>query len=216
MDYIAQLMFNSPPGLSDAMDLAKMIAIQKMIEPLRSPKFRIWYQTRTGLLSYPQDVRAARAHLSASIYLQMALNPHIIHVVSQSEADHAATPADVIEACTMAKRVIESALKGQPDMVRDARVQDRADDLVREAGITIDAIRSIHLGADHDPLTDPATLARAVEMGILDAPQLMDNPIARGKIKSRIDQGRCICVDEDGTELQEEERIRQVWKDKKG
>ena len=25
-DYIAQMMFNSPPGLSDAMDLAKMLA----------------------------------------------------------------------------------------------------------------------------------------------------------------------------------------------
>ncbi len=33
-DYIAQLMFNSPPGLSDAMDLAKMLAILDLIEPL--------------------------------------------------------------------------------------------------------------------------------------------------------------------------------------
>jgi hypothetical protein len=215
-DYIAQLMFNSPPGLSDAMDLAKMIAIQKMIEPLCSPNFRIWYETRTGLLSYPQDVRAARAHLSASIYLQMALSPQIIHVVSQSEADHAATADDVIEACTMAKWVIESALKGQPDMLRSARVQDRADELVREAGFTIGAIRSIHHGTDRDALTDPATLASAVKQGILDAPQLMNNPIARGMIKSRIEKGRCICVDEGGTMLREEERIHKVMKDKKG
>ncbi len=215
-EYIAQLMFNCPPGLSDVLDLAKMIAIQKMIEPLRGPEFHIWYQTRTGLLSYPQDVRAARAHLSASIYLQMALSPHIIHVVSQSEADHAATSDDVIEACTMAKWVIESAIKGQPDMLHNARVQDRADELVREAHFTIDAIRSIHLGEDCDPLTYPATLSRAVEMGILDAPQLKNNPIASGKIKSRIDHGKCICVDEDGIVLQEEERIRQVMKEKKG
>jgi hypothetical protein len=33
-DYIAQLMFNSPPGLSDAMDLAKMLAVIALIEPL--------------------------------------------------------------------------------------------------------------------------------------------------------------------------------------
>src|SRR5512142_761927 len=33
-DYIAQLMFNSPPGLSDAMDLAKMLAVLDMIFPL--------------------------------------------------------------------------------------------------------------------------------------------------------------------------------------
>ena len=37
-DYIAQLMFNSPPGLSDAMDLAKMLAVMDMIAPIaRSP-----------------------------------------------------------------------------------------------------------------------------------------------------------------------------------
>ncbi len=33
-DYVAQLMFNSPPGLSDAMDLAKMLAVLQLIEPL--------------------------------------------------------------------------------------------------------------------------------------------------------------------------------------
>ena len=33
-DYIAQMMFNSPPGLSDAMDLAKMLACLELIEPL--------------------------------------------------------------------------------------------------------------------------------------------------------------------------------------
>ena len=31
-----------------------------------------------------------------------------------------------------------------------------------------------------DPLTDPATLARAVTLGILDAPQLRNNPFAHG------------------------------------
>jgi methylmalonyl-CoA mutase cobalamin-binding subunit len=66
-DYIAQLMFNSPPGLSDAMDLAKMLAVLDLIEPLAGPDFHIWQQTRTGLLSYPLDPDAARAHLAASV-----------------------------------------------------------------------------------------------------------------------------------------------------
>ena len=74
-DYIAQMMFNSPPGTSDAMDLAKMLAIKALIEPLEDENFRIWRQTRTGLLSYPLEENAARAHLAASIYLQMALKP---------------------------------------------------------------------------------------------------------------------------------------------
>ncbi|HSM23304.1 MAG TPA: cobalamin B12-binding domain-containing protein, partial [Anaerolineaceae bacterium] len=80
-DYIAQFMFNSPPGTSDAMDLAKMVAILKLVEPLQDDQFRIWRQTRTGLLSFPLNPIAAKAHLATSVYLQMALNPHIIHVV---------------------------------------------------------------------------------------------------------------------------------------
>src|SRR6185503_21105911 len=72
-DYIGQFMFNSPPGHGDSMDLAKMLAVLQLIEPLATDTFHIWKQTRTGLLSYPVDVTAARAHLAASVYLQMAL-----------------------------------------------------------------------------------------------------------------------------------------------
>ena len=80
-DYIAQLMFNSPPGLSDAMDLAKMLAVLDLIEPLaENENFRIWRQTRTGLLSYPLDPAAARGHLAASDLpadgAQAAHHPH--------------------------------------------------------------------------------------------------------------------------------------------
>ncbi|NMC54466.1 MAG: cobalamin B12-binding domain-containing protein, partial [Chloroflexi bacterium] len=106
-DYIAQFMFNSPPGHSDAMDLAKMLAILRMIAPLAGPDFRIWKQTRTGLLSYPLEPAAARAHLATSVYLQMALQPDIVHVVGFTEADHAATADDVIESCQLARRAIE-------------------------------------------------------------------------------------------------------------
>jgi methylmalonyl-CoA mutase cobalamin-binding subunit len=52
-DYIAQFMFNSPPDTSDAMDLAKMMTVLRLLEPLESSDFRVWKQTRTGLLSYP-------------------------------------------------------------------------------------------------------------------------------------------------------------------
>jgi len=70
-----------PAGTSDAMDLAKMSALLEMIASLADANFHIWRQTRTGLLSYPLEPNAARAHLSASIYLQMALKPDIVHIV---------------------------------------------------------------------------------------------------------------------------------------
>jgi len=208
-DYIAQFMFNSPPGLSDAMDLAKMLACLDLIEPLGGPGFRIWKQTRTGLLSYPLDEDAARGHLSASVYLQMALSPHIVHVVSHTEAHHAATAGEVVEACKLARRAIENALRGQPDMSCDPAVQQRREELVREARGTLDAIRGLAGPGVDDPLTDAATLTRAVTAGILDAPHLLNNPFARGQIVSRVDgRGACVAVSpETGLLLSEQERI---------
>lgn len=209
-DYIAQFMFNSPPGLSDAMDLAKMLAVLELIEPLAGPDFRIWRQTRTGLLSHPLDLDAARGHLAASVYLQMALHPHILHVVGHTEAHHAATAEDVIEACKLARRAIENALRGAPDMTADPAVQERKAELVREAQVTLAAIQRLHRDGDGaDPYTSAETLARAVALGLLDAPQLRNNAFAPGRVITQIDKrGACVAVDRmNGRTLPEEERL---------
>lgn len=205
-DYIAQLMFNSPPGHSDAMDLAKMLAVLELIEPLRGPDFRIWKQTRTGLLSYPLDPTAARAHLAASVYLQMALRPHILHVVGYNEADHAATAEDVIESCGLARRASENALRGAPDMTVDPAVQARKRQIMAEARLILAAIEALDPNSP-DPLADPVTLARAVQIGILDAPQLRNNRFARGAVRTRILNGACVSVDGDGHPLSEAEQL---------
>lgn len=206
-DYIAQFMFNSPPGVSDAMDLAKMLAAVRMIEPLAGPEFRIWKQTRTGLLSYPVDFTAARAHLATSVYLQMALQPHIVHVVGFTEADHAATAGDVIESCGLARRAIENALRGSPDMLADPAIERRASHLISEANRTLDAIRSLAGKEVVDPLLDPAVLSMAVTSGILDAPQLRQNPYGRGEIITRVIQGGCDAVGPDGKSITEADRL---------
>jgi methylmalonyl-CoA mutase cobalamin-binding subunit len=221
-DYIAQMMFNSPPGLSDAMDLAKMLACLEIVAPLaNSPVpvrgqgqgFRIWRQTRTGLLSYPLDPDAARAHLATTVYLQMALRPHVLHVVGHTEAHHAATATDVVEACKLARRSVENAYRGQPDMTADPAIQLRKEELVREASVTLDAIQALAEPGVADPFVDPATLARAVTGGVLDAPHLRNNPFARGQIDTRIDaRGACIAVDSDtGQPLSERERIGRLY-----
>jgi len=194
-DYIAQMMFNSPPGMSDAMDLAKMMASLRLIAPLEKDDFRIWRQTRTGLLSYPLEPAAARAHLAASIYVQMALRPHIVHIVGHTEADHAATPGDVIEAAHMAQRAIENSLRGAPDMTSDPAILSRTDELVEEAWMTLNAIQARAPFESEDVWTDPAALAWAVETGILDAPHLKNNAFARGEVQTRIDpRGACRAI----------------------
>ena len=195
-DYIAQMMFNSPPGLSDAMDLAKMVACLRITENLQGPDFRIWRQTRTGLLSYPLDPIEASGHLAASVYLQMALNPHILHIVGHTEAHHAATADDVIMACGLARRAVENAIRGMPKMTADPDVQIRATELVTEAQETLQAIRDLAGTDGDDPFTSPSVLARAVSLGILDAPHLQNNPYAKGSIVTRIDRrGTGISVD---------------------
>jgi hypothetical protein len=206
-DYIAQMMFNSPPGTSDAMDLAKMAALLEMCADVESESFKIWRQTRTGLLSYPLEPNAARAHLAASIYVQMSLKPHIVHVVGHSEADHAATADDVIAACLMARRSIENALSGQPDPLADPKVQGRKEHLIREAQTTLQAIRNIYQGDPGDALSDPANLSEVVKQGILDAPHLKNNPFARGKIQTRILDGACDAIDDQGNVLSEKKRL---------
>jgi hypothetical protein len=211
-DYIAQLMFNSPPGTSGAMDLAKMLAALKLIEPLAGPNFHIWKQTRTGLLSYPLDINAARSHLATSIYLQMALRPHIIHVVGHTEAHHAASADNIIEDCGIARKAIENALAGAPDMITNPTIQTRVDYLVSEAGVTLQAIQHFVGGNSSDAWINPEILAKSVRLGILDAPQLRNNPFALGQIKTRMLNGACIATDPAGFPLNEAERLENLLK----
>ncbi|MBN1284728.1 MAG: methionine synthase [Anaerolineae bacterium] len=207
-DYITTYMFESPPHLSNAMDLAKCLAQIALVESFAGPDFRVWRQTRTGLLSYPLAVPPARAHLAQSVMLQMAVQPHIIHVVGYTEADHAATAGEVIESAQMAGYVAEVALRGSPDMAADPRVQARKEELIAETQVLLDAIRALgaRAGVD-DPLTDPATLARAVKIGLLDAPQLVNNAYAPGAIRTRSIGGAIWAVDDAGHPLRERERV---------
>jgi hypothetical protein len=218
-DYIAQMMFNSPPGLSDAMDLAKMLALLEMVAPLASSeqgaggesRFNVYRQTRVGLLSHPLDPEAARGHLAAATYLQMALKPQIVHVVGHTEAHHAATAEDVIAACKIARRAIENAVAGSPDMTADPRVQARKQELIAEARVTLDAIRALAGPEVPDPLVDSSTLARAVTVGILDAPHLRNNRYACGRVVTRIDErGACVAVDAAGRPLSETDRLAEL------
>lgn len=209
-DYITTYMFETPPHLSNRMDLAKSLAQIELAESHADVGFRVWRQTRTGLLSYPVDLRHARAHLAESIYLQMALRPSIVHVVGYVEADHAATPEEVIESCEMARRVVQTCLRGAPDLTADAEVQRRKEELVAEAMVLVDAIRQLGAGRVEDALSDPATLARAVEIGLLDTPQLQNNAYAPGRVRTRAISGAIVAVDEAGRAMSERERIRRL------
>ena len=208
--YVAQFMWNTPPAMTPAMDLAKMLAKADLIGSLESPDFRVLRECRAGLASLAPDPQVAKGQLAASTMLGLAIDPQIIHVVAFCEADHAATPPEIIESCRIVQGVLKNALFGLADMSANPAVQGRRRELVDEAVILLDALRD--LGKESpDPFADADVLARAVRSGLLDAPHLAGNPEGRGAIRTHIIDGACRAVDGNGAPLRERERIQTVF-----
>jgi hypothetical protein len=206
-DYVQQLMFNNPPSTSPAMDLGKMLAKLELVEGLQNVHFRVWRETRGGLTSYPPDPYVACGHLAATVSLQMQLKPHIVHIVGPTEAHHATTAEELIQACKIADGAISQCLLGLPDMTGDPRVQRRKLDLLADAAVLLDAIAQL-AAPGCDPFTDPDTLASAVDIGLLDAPHLRGNRAACGRVVTRMIGGACVAVDPvTGRPVPETERI---------
>jgi hypothetical protein len=206
-DYVQQLMFNNPPSTSPTMDLGKMLAKLELVEALQNEHFRVWRETRGGLTSYPPDPSVARGHLAATVTLQMQLRPHIVHIVGHTEAHHATTAAELIEACRIADGAISQCLLGLPDMTADAGVQRRKAELLADAAVLLGALAEL-APPGRDPYTDADTLARAVEVGLLDAPHLRGNAAACGKVVTRMVGGACLAVcPATGKPLAESERV---------
>lgn len=210
-DYIAQYMFNTPPGTSGVMDLAKMLAKQELIEGLADESFRVYAEVRAGLSSFPVDLAKAKGQLAYATYLGMALRPQILHVVAYCEADHAATPDEIIESCKIARQVVEQSLFGQLDPTADPIVQQRKAELLAEANVLLQAIGQLGQGLA-DPYADAVTLARAIKVGLLDAPHLKGNPNAQGSLTTKMVNGACYAYDyAKGQILKEEERVQQIF-----
>jgi len=78
--------------------------------------------------------------------------------------------------------------------------------------IIIEAIKE--LGRDfEDPLVEPEVIYNAVKFGILDAPGLKGMSVARARFDTRIINGACYAVDEEGKILSEEKRIEIIRKE---
>jgi hypothetical protein len=209
-NYVQQLMFNNPPNTSPIMDLGKMLAKLDLVEGLESASFKVWRETRGGLTSYPPDPHVACGHLAASVTLQMQLKPDIVHIVGPTEAHHATTATELIEACRITDGAISQCLLGAPDMTADPRVQRRRSVLLEEAAVLLHAIAEL-APPGVDPFTDAGTLASAVEIGLMDAPHLRGNATACGKIVTRMVNGACVAIAPDtGKPIPEAERVETI------
>jgi hypothetical protein len=201
---VLQMMLNNPPGISPAMDVAKMAAMEALVRARVGSGVTLLRQTRGGLFSMPLDQDRARGQLAAAVRTGMLLHPDIIHVVGHTEAHHATGPGELIAACTLAHQVVDDALLGLPDPLADPAVAARRDHLVEEASHLLAAVEERFPGA---AAGDPAALAGAVRGGWLDAPYLAGSRVAAGVTVTVVDGG-CDAVDPvSGRSLSERQRL---------
>ena len=205
--YIAQFMFNTPRLTSGKMDLAKMLAKLEMIKMLEDDNFICIREVRAGLTHFSIDQNIAKGQLASSTLLALALRPQILHVVSFSEADHAATADDVIESCKIVRGVIKNAWREFPDLTLDKEVITRKKHLIKEAKVILNEIKRRFGKGTADPFSDPETLVQLVRSGILDAPQLKNNPVALGLIRTMPINGGYDAVNDSGEVISERERF---------
>jgi hypothetical protein len=190
--FIAQYMFNTPSLLSLDMDLAKMLAKNELLQTLVDDNFKVIKQVRTGLASFPLDLSKAKGQLAIATMIQLALQPDIIHVVSYSEADHAALPEDIIESCKIVDQVINQYSQSNIRYINNTIIEQK-NHLIKEAKMIINLIPNLVKNTDEarDPYINYKVLNRLVKYGIFDAPQLKNNKFALGKIETKIINGAC-------------------------
>jgi len=208
-DFILQLMLATPPSISPAMDLAKMIAKIQLVEELEDDSFRTIRMIRTGLLAYPADPDVAKGLVATTMFYGAYLQPDIVHAVSFTEAIQRATAKEIIETVKIVKKALSLAQQGTPDYLADPAVKNRVEELKEETRTILQAIEKTG-EAYADPLAQPEVIYQAIKLGILDAPGLKGFSVAKGAFNTEIVDGKHVSVDENGKILTEKARLAKL------
>jgi hypothetical protein len=209
-NYISQYMFNTPPGTTPQMDIAKMLAKNELIGKLTDDKFRVYKEVRAGIAHFSPNPNIAKGQLAASALISLSLQPHILHVVAFCEGDHAVYPDELIESCDIVHGVIQNTLYGLPDYSIDKIIIERKNILIEEAEYLLNGLKKFGNSLNDDPWCDPKTLASAIKVGILDTPHFSGNPNLSGNIKTNLINGAWFAIDrESGKIITEKERLQQ-------
>jgi len=208
--YVAQYMFNNPSGVSFSMDYARILAMIEMVESLEDEHFKTYRQTRAGLPLLNADPDIAKGQLAASTFMQMNVNPHIIHVVGYCEADHAAGAAEVIESCKIVRGVIRHTMGERFSIEKDERIAERKQQLIAEANVFLEFIQNKY-SSDSDPLSSADVLADIVRKGYLDAAHIVKNEKFCGDLCTTFVDGACVAFDKETKQLlSESERLARL------
>lgn len=208
-DMVMQYMLANPPSISPMMDLAKMQAKIDLMGELEDDTFSIIRMVRTGLLAYPADMDKAKGLIASTMFYGSFLKPDIVHVVSYSEAVMRATSKEILESVRIVNKSMEIAERGLlENLHEDRKFKARLEYLKSEVRYLLDEISK--LKDVEDPLSDPEVVYLAIREGLLDAPGLKGFSVAQGNFRTEIYDGYHVTVDDDGTILDEENRIRRV------
>lgn len=202
-NYVSQYMYNNPNGLSLPMDFARILAMKEMVESLEDDTFKTYRETRAGLPMFNADPYIAKGQLATTTFMQMCLEPHIIHVVGFCEADHAARPEEVIESCRIVKGVIRHTLGEHFSIEKDPAILERKEQLISEARVVIDFIYNKY-SYDPDPLMNSEILADLVKKGYMDAVHILKGTKFKGNLTTDFVDGKCVAINKETREMLDE------------
>lgn len=194
---VLQMQFNKPKETGDYADLAKMQAGLEMARRIslgRKNPAPIFRETRTGIESLSADMKRAKWQLARSTFLQMCMDPHIIHIVSYCEANYAARPADIIDSSRLIRRAVRIFREHKPDILKEVDVpivRERRDYLIQESSYLVNEIAKLNPRYQACPLEriaqyvgDEDVIATAIERKLMSAPGII-NKIYRGDFITR-------------------------------
>lgn len=186
---VFQMQFNKPKETGDYADLAKMSAGMEMANLMSSGRklpADILRETRTGIESLSEDMNLAKWQLARSTFLQMCMNPHIIHIVSYCEANYAARPEDIIDSSKLIRRAVRIFRDNKEDIIKyikDPIVLERKQFLLNESKYLLEQIAKLHPDyyktSKFEDLTqyvgNADVIATAIERRIMSAPGIINN-----------------------------------------
>ena len=184
---VLQMQFNKPKETGDYADLAKMSAGMEMARRIslgrRNPA-PIFRETRTGIESLSADMNLAKWQLARSTFLQMCMDPQIIHIVSYCEANYAARPADIIDSSRLIRRAVKIFRQHKADIMKEVNVPivtERRDYLIKESTWLVNEIAKLNPKYQPCPLEaiaqyvgDEDVIASSIEKKYMSAPGIIN------------------------------------------
>lgn len=208
--YVSHFLTDAVPGTLPSMEIAKMLAIIEVISELEDHHFKVYRQVTVSITRSSSNPSINKGQLSAISRLYMVIKPHIVHVASFNNGGCSIETDEIIGNCKLVDEVIRNGFEDTPDDKNDILILGRKSELVIQAKLILDAISMIQK-VGHDPLIDPVTISKSIEIGILNLPHFKKSINNAETTSTKIINGACYAIDiQTGVPISENERLREI------